>query len=153
MKARRGFVNLIGQTPLFELSSLSKRSGCTILVKAEFMNPGGSVKDRAALSMVRSSETSGALSPGGIIVEGTAGNTGIGLIHVANACGYKCVLYLPNTQSVEKMHALTCLGADVRAVPAVPFADDMNYNHQAKRFAQETEGGKNLKFISKFFFK
>jgi cysteine synthase A len=106
------------------------------------MNPGGSVKDRAAWGLVQDAEAQGLLTPGkgGIVVEGTAGNTGIGLAHVCRARGYQCTIYMPNTQSREKIDLLRSLGADVRPVPAVPLADPMNYNHQAKAYAQATPG-------------
>ncbi|KAI9505499.1 Cysteine synthase 1 [Coemansia spiralis] len=130
-----GFVGAIGNTPLVRINSLSKETGCEILGKAEFMNPGGSVKDRAALFVVEDAERKGLIRPGGTVVEGTAGNTGIGLAHVCRAKGYKCVIYMPNTQSQEKIDLLKMLGADVRPVPAVAFDDPMNYNHQAKRYA------------------
>ncbi|KAJ3414766.1 Nuclear import receptor [Chytridiales sp. JEL 0842] len=133
-----GLVGAIGNTPLLHLKHLSKETGRTILAKAEFMNPGGSVKDRAALYLVKDAEERGLLKPGtrGTVVEGTAGNTGIGLAHVCRARGYDCVIYMPNTQSQEKIDLLRSLGADVRPVPAVPFTDPMNYNHQAKAFAE-----------------
>ncbi|KAJ2624562.1 Cysteine synthase 1, partial [Coemansia sp. RSA 1290] len=118
------------------INSLSKETGCEVLGKAEFMNPGGSVKDRAALFVVEDAERKGLIKPGGTVVEGTAGNTGIGLAHVCRAKGYKCVIYMPNTQSQEKIDLLRMLGADVRPVPAVPFDNPDNYNHQAKRFAE-----------------
>lgn len=126
----------IGETPLVRLDRLSAATGCTIYGKAEFMNPGGSVKDRAARRIVEDAEAKGQIKAGGTIVEGTAGNTGIGLAHVCRARGYKCVIYMPNTQSQEKIDLLRMLGADVRPVPAVAFTDTMNYNHQAARFAQ-----------------
>ncbi|KAF0692049.1 Aste57867_16816 [Aphanomyces stellatus] len=135
---KHGFVGTVGSTPLIRLGSLSAATGCTILAKAEFLNPGGSVKDRAALFVVEESEKAGLLKPGGIVVEGTAGNTGIGLAHVCAAKGYKCVIYMPNTQSQEKIQALQFLGADVRPVPAVPFTDPLNYNHQAAAYAATT---------------
>jgi cysteine synthase A len=134
----KGFVGAIGNTPLIRLETLSKLTGCNIYGKAEFMNPGGSVKDRAALYVVMDAEKKG-LKPGGTIVEGTAGNTGIGLAHVCRAKGYRCVIYMPNTQSQEKIDLLKMLGADVRPVPAVPFTDPKNYNHQAKAFAESIE--------------
>ncbi|RQM24255.1 hypothetical protein B5M09_001773 [Aphanomyces astaci] len=109
----RGFIGTIGNTPLIRIGSLSDATGCNILAKAEFLNPGGSVKDRAALYVVEESEKAGLLKPGGIVVEGTAGNTGIGLAHVCAAKGYKCVIFMPNTQSQEKIQALQFLGADV----------------------------------------
>ncbi|KAI9209597.1 tryptophan synthase beta subunit-like PLP-dependent enzyme [Polychytrium aggregatum] len=135
-----GFTGAVGNTPLIRLNHLSKETGCDIYGKAEFMNPGGSVKDRAALFVVKDAEERGLLQPGGTVVEGTAGNTGIGLAHVCRSRGYKCVIYMPNTQSQEKIDLLKMLGADVRAVPAVPFTDPANYNHQAKAFAETTAG-------------
>ncbi|KAG8880575.1 hypothetical protein FRB97_000670 [Tulasnella sp. 331] len=131
-----GFVGAIGNTPLIRLSKLSEETGCDILGKAEFQNPGGSVKDRAALYVVKDAEEKGSLKPGGTVVEGTAGNTGIGLAHVCRSKGYKCVIYMPNTQSQEKIDLLRMLGADVRPVPAVAFENADNYNHQAKRYAE-----------------
>ncbi|KAG8931147.1 hypothetical protein FRC03_010547 [Tulasnella sp. 419] len=131
-----GFVGAIGNTPLIKLETLSKETGCTILGKSELQNPGGSVKDRAALYVVKDAEERGLLKPGGTVVEGTAGNTGIGLAHVCRAKGYKCVIYMPNTQSQEKIDLLRMLGADVRPVPAVAYENPQNYNHQAKRFAE-----------------
>jgi len=132
-----GMPGAVGNTPLIRLRSLSEETGCDILVKAEFANPGGSVKDRPAAYLVADAEASGALQPGGTVVEGTAGNTGIGLAHVCNAKGYRCVVYMPDTQSQEKMDALHMLGADVRPVPVVPYSDPLNFNHRAKRFAEE----------------
>ncbi|PHH70695.1 hypothetical protein CDD80_5793 [Ophiocordyceps camponoti-rufipedis] len=114
--------------------------GCTILGKAEFMNPGGSVKDRAALWVVRDAEAKGNLRAGGTVVEGTAGNTGIGLAHVCRSRGYRLVIYMPDTQSRAKMDLLRLLGADVFAVPAVPWDNEANYNHQARRHAERVEG-------------
>ncbi|KAI9326932.1 cysteine synthase [Zopfochytrium polystomum] len=130
-----GFVGAIGNTPLLRLRALSEATGCNVLGKAEFMNPGGSVKDRAALFVVKDAEERGLLKEGGTVVEGTAGNTGIGLAHVCRARGYRCVIYMPNTQSQEKIDLLRSLGADVRPVPAVPFTDPANYNHQARDYA------------------
>jgi cysteine synthase len=135
MDIKPGFAGTIGNTPLIRLEGLSAETGCEILGKAEFLNPGGSVKDRAALWMIREHERSGALEPGGIVVEGTAGNTGIGLAHVCNARGYGCVIYMPDTQSPEKVEILKVLGAEVRQVPAVPYKDPLNYQHQAGRYA------------------
>ncbi len=135
MHTLNGLEEAIGNTPLIRIKSLSEETGCDILGKAEFMNPGGSVKDRAALWMVREAEKSGALQPGGTVVEGTAGNTGIGLLHVCNARGYKSVIYMPDNQSQEKVDILRTLGAEVRVVPTVPYRDDMNYQKQAGRFA------------------
>ncbi|KAI9298122.1 pyridoxal phosphate-dependent enzyme, beta subunit, partial [Neoconidiobolus thromboides FSU 785] len=134
-----GFIGAIGNTPLIRINSLSKETGCEILAKAEFMNPGGSVKDRAALYVVLDAEEKGLLKPGGTVVEGTAGNTGIGLAHVCRAKGYKCVIYMPNTQSQEKIDLLKMLGAEVYPVPAVAFENPENYNHQAKRHAEKLE--------------
>ena len=136
-----GFEASVGNTPLIRINSLSEETGCEILGKAEFLNPGGSVKDRAALWMVREHEKSGALQPGGTVVEGTAGNTGIGLVHVCNARGYDTVIYMPNNQSQEKVALLKTLGAEVREVPVVPYADDMNYQKQAGRYAEWLDGG------------
>lgn len=136
MDIRSGFAGTIGNTPLIRLNKLSEETGCEILGKAEFLNPGGSVKDRAALWMVSEHERSGALRPGGTVVEGTAGNTGIGLAHVCNARGYRCIIYMPDTQSPEKVTLLETLGAEVRQVPAVPYKDPDNYQKQAGRFAQ-----------------
>ena len=129
----------IGNTPLIRLSRLSQETGCEILGKAEFQNPGGSVKDRAALYVVRDAEERGLLRPGGTVIEGTAGNTGIGLAHVCRSKGYNLVIYMPNTQSQAKVDLLRLLGATVYPVPAVPFEDPQNYNHQAKRHAESLE--------------
>ena len=126
----------IGNTPLIRLPHLSAQTGCTILGKAEFQNPGGSVKDRAALYVVRDAEERGLLKPGGTVVEGTAGNTGIGLAHVCRARGYKLVIYMPNTQSQGKIDLLRLLGAEVYPVPAVAWENPENYNWQAKRHAE-----------------
>ncbi|OQO15073.1 Cysteine synthase 1 [Cryoendolithus antarcticus] len=133
--AHDGFISAIGNTPLIRLKKLSEETGCEVLGKAEFQNPGGSVKDRAALYVVKDAEERGLLKPGGTVVEGTAGNTGIGLAHVCRSKGYKCVIYMPNTQSQGKIDLLRLLGADVRPVPAVAFENPENYNHQAKRYA------------------
>ena len=137
MSITQGFCGTVGSTPLIEIPSLSKFTGCRILGKAEFLNPGGSVKDRAALGIVLDAISTGKLKPGGTIVEGTAGNTGIGLTHVANALGYKTIIVIPNTQSQEKMDYLRAIGADVRPVPAVPYSNPENFNHVAKRLAEE----------------
>jgi cysteine synthase A len=137
MDIRNGLAGAVGETPLLRLDSLSRETGCEILGKAEFMNPGGSVKDRAALWIVQDAERSGALRPGGTVVEGTAGNTGIGLAHICNARGYRCVIIIPQTQSPEKMDLLRTLGAEVRAVPAAPYADANNYVKIAGRVAAE----------------
>jgi cysteine synthase A len=137
---RDGFVETIGNTPLIRLQAASEATGCEILGKAEFMNPGGSVKDRAAWWMIREAEKSGALQPGGTVVEGTAGNTGIGLAHICRARGYSCVIYMPDNQSREKVDILETLGADVRVVPTVAYNDAMNYQKQADRYAQSRAG-------------
>lgn len=126
----------IGNTPLIKLHKLSAETQCTILGKAEFQNPGGSVKDRAALYVVRDAEERGLLKPGGTVVEGTAGNTGIGLAHVCRSLGYNLVIYMPDTQSQGKIDLLRLLGAEVYPVPAVAWENDMNYNWQAKRHAE-----------------
>jgi cysteine synthase A len=128
----------IGQTPLIKLRGASEATGCTILGKAEFMNPGGSVKDRAGLYIIADAERRGALKPGGTIVEGTAGNTGIGLTLVGNARGYRCVIVMPETQSQEKIDFLRMIGADLRLVPAKPYRDPGNYVHVSRRMAEET---------------
>ncbi|HET9664486.1 MAG TPA: cysteine synthase A [Burkholderiales bacterium] len=127
----------IGRTPLIKLRRASEQTGCTILAKAEFLNPGGSVKDRAALFIVRDAEERGLLRPGGVIVEGTAGNTGIGLALVANARGYRSVIVIPETQSQEKKDALRQYGADLREVPAVPYASPNNYVKVSGRLAED----------------
>ena len=136
MDIKDGLVGAIGNTPLIRIHSLSEETGCDILGKAEFMNPGGSVKDRAAWWMVREAEKAGTLKPGGTVVEGTAGNTGIGLLHVCNSRGYKAIIYMPDNQSQEKVDILETLGAEVRQVPTVPYRDEMNYQKQAGRFAE-----------------
>ncbi|CAG8957180.1 hypothetical protein HYFRA_00009381 [Hymenoscyphus fraxineus] len=135
----KGLTGAIGNTPLIRLNTLSKQTGCEVLGKAEFMNPGGSVKDRAALFLVQHFESLGLLKPGGTVVEGTAGNTGIGLAHVCRSKGYKLVIYMPNTQSQGKIDLLRLLGAEVYPVPAVAFDNPENYNHQAKRHAERLE--------------
>ena len=137
MTVRKGFVDAVGNTPLFRLAGLSAETGCEILAKAEFLNPGGSVKDRAAKWIVLDAERRGALSPGGTVVEGTAGNTGIGLAHVCNARGYRLILLMPDNQSPEKYALLEALGAEVRKVPVVPYSNPAQYQHQAGRLAQE----------------
>src|ERR687891_1249329 len=127
----------IGDTPLIRLARASELTGCNIFGKAEFLNPGGSVKDRAALFIVKDAEERGLLKPGGVIVEGTAGNTGIGLALVANARGYRTVIVIPETQSQEKKDALRQSGADLREVPAVPYANPNNYVKVSGRLAEE----------------
>jgi cysteine synthase A len=139
MDIKRGFVEAIGNTPLIRLNSFSDATGCEILGKAEFLNPGGSVKDRAALYMIEDAERRGILKPGGTVVEGTAGNTGIGLAHICNAKGYKCLIIIPETQSPEKIETLRTLGAEVRTVPAVPYKDPNNYVKLSGRIASEIE--------------
>jgi len=127
----------IGHTPLIRLRRLSELTGCEILAKAEFMNPGGSVKDRAALGIIEDAEMRGLLPPGATIVEGTAGNTGIGLTVVGLAKGYRTVVVIPETQSIEKISLLRTLGAEVLTVPEKPYSDPGNYNHVAQRLASE----------------
>jgi len=135
-----GFVGAVGHTPLIRLHALSALTGCEILGKAEFMNPGGSVKDRAALGILLEAEQEGILQPGGTVVEGTAGNTGIGLTHLCNARGYQALIVIPDTQSAEKIGLLRSLGAEVRTVPAVPYRDPNNYVRLSGRIAAETPG-------------
>jgi cysteine synthase A len=130
-------INAIGNTPLIKLQKASDETGCNILGKAEFMNPGQSVKDRAALFIIRDAEKKGFLKPGGTIVEGTAGNTGIGIALVANALGYKSVIVIPDTQSQEKKDMLRLAGAELIEVPAVPYKDDNNYVKYSGRLAAE----------------
>ncbi|KAK3712111.1 Cysteine synthase 1 [Vermiconidia calcicola] len=137
--AKDGFISAIGNTPLIKLKQLSKETGCEVLGKAEFQNPGGSVKDRAALYVIQDAEERGLLHPGGTVVEGTAGNTGIGLAHVCRSKGYKLVIYMPDTQSQGKIDLLRLLGAEVFPVPAVAYENPQNYNHQAMRHAEQTE--------------
>jgi len=137
MNVRDGFIEAVGNTPLIKLRRASEETGCTILGKAEFLNPAGSVKDRAALAIVKDAEAKGLLKPGGVIVEGTAGNTGIGLAHVANALGYRTVIVIPETQTQEKKDALRQAGAELIEVPAVPYKDPNNYSKQSGRLADE----------------
>jgi cysteine synthase A len=136
-KIRDGFVGAVGNTPLIRLRGASQLTGCSILGKAEFLNPGGSVKDRAALYIILDAEKRGALKPGGVIVEGTAGNTGIGLALAGNARGYRTVIVIPDTQSQEKKDMLRLCGAELREVPAVPYKDPNNYVHVSERLAKE----------------
>jgi cysteine synthase A len=131
---------LVGNTPLVRLSGPSERTGCTVLGKCEFMNPGGSVKDRAALFIIDDAEASGALKPGGTIVEGTAGNTGIGLAVIGAARGYRLIIVMPETQSQEKKDALVALGAKLVLVPATSYANPGHYVHTSRRLAEETPG-------------
>ncbi|WP_413203782.1 cysteine synthase A [Rhodospirillum sp. A1_3_36] len=137
MDIRDGFLGAIGGTPLIRLDWASRMTGREILGKAEFMNPGGSVKDRAALAIIRNALDSGALKPGGTIVEGTAGNTGIGLTLVASAIGCKTVIVMPETQSQEKKDTLRLIGADLRLVPALPYKDPGNYVRYSETLAKE----------------
>src|SRR5690554_6847057 len=137
MDVRAGFVEAIGSTPLIRLRKASELTGCEILGKAEFLNPGGSVKDRAALFIIEDAERKGLLRKGGVIVEGTAGNTGIGLALVGNARGYKTVIVIPETQTQEKKDMLRLAGADLREVKAVPYKDPNNYVKYSGRLAEE----------------
>jgi cysteine synthase A len=133
-------LSLIGNTPLVKLAGPSAETGCTILGKAEYANPGASVKDRAALDIVQDAEERGTLKPGGTIVEGTAGNTGIGIALVANARGYKTIIVMPDSQSKEKMDTLRALGAELVLVPPAPFANPGHFVHTSRRIAEETPG-------------
>jgi cysteine synthase A len=137
MSIEDGFVGAVGNTPLIRLRGVSEETGCEILGKAEFMNPGGSVKDRAAKWIVLAAERRGTLKPGGTVVEGTAGNTGIGLAHVCNARGYKCVIVMPDNQAAEKYQIIEALGAELRKVPAVPYSNPNQFQKVAGRLAQE----------------
>ncbi|CAM3794764.1 cysteine synthase A [Litorimonas haliclonae] len=130
-------LDLIGNTPLIRLQEASAMTGCNILGKAEFLNPGQSVKDRAALSIIRHAEDQGTLSPGGVVVEGTAGNTGIGLAMVCSALGYRCKIVMPRTQSQEKKDSVKLLGAELIEVDAVPYSNPGNYIHTSQRLAEE----------------
>ncbi len=131
---------LIGNTPMVRLRGPSKAAGCDIYGKCEFANPGASVKDRAALYIVKDAEEKGLLQPGGTIVEGTAGNTGIGLALVGNARGYRTIIVMPETQSREKMDTLRALGAELVTVPAAPYKNPGHFVHTSRRLAEETEG-------------
>jgi cysteine synthase A len=137
MPIRDGIVDAIGNTPLIKLERASAATGCTILGKAEFMNPGGSVKDRAGRQMILEAEARGELKPGGLVVEATAGNTGIGLALVANARGYRTLIVIPETQSQEKKDALRLFGADLVEVPALPYSNPDNYQHVGRRLAEQ----------------
>ena len=137
MTVKKDFIDLIGNTPMVRLTAASEKTGCEILGKCEFLNPGGSVKDRAALSIVRDAERKGLLKPGGVIVEGTAGNTGIGLALVGNALGYRSTIVIPETQSQEKKDMLRLCGAELIEVPAVPYRDPNNYVKYSGRLAEE----------------
>jgi cysteine synthase A len=140
MSVKEGFIGAVGDTPLIRLHRLSAETGCEILGKAEFMNPGGSVKDRAAKWIVLDAERRGLLKPGGTVVEGTAGNTGIGLAHVCNARGYKCVIVMPDNQAAEKYQIIEALGAELRKVPAVPYSNPNQYQKVAGRLSEELPG-------------
>src|SRR6185312_3369681 len=137
MQVRDGIVEAIGHTPLIKLEAASAATGCTILGKAEFMNPGGSVKDRAGRQMILEAEKNGDLRPGGLVVESTAGNTGIGLAVVANARGYRTIIVIPETQSQEKKDVLRLFGAELVEVPALPYSNPNNYQHVGRRLAEE----------------
>ena len=137
MQIRDDVVEAIGNTPLIKLTAASAATGCTILGKAEFMNPGGSVKDRAGRQMILEAEKRGELRPGGLVVEATAGNTGIGLALVANARGYRTIIVIPQTQSQEKKDVLRLFGAELVEVPAVPYSNPNNYQHVGRRLAEE----------------
>ena len=137
MDIQDGTVAAIGNTPLIKLKKASEETGCTILGKAEFMNPGGSVKDRAGRQMILEAEKRGELRPGGLVVESTAGNTGIGLALVANARGYRTVICIPETQSQEKKDMLRLCGAELVEVPALPYSNPNNYQHVGRRLADE----------------
>ena len=136
-----GFCGAVGRTPLLRLRHLSEATGCEILGKAEFMNPGGSLKDRAALAMIEDAEASGALRPGGTIVEGTAGNTGVGLALCGLARGYRSLFIVPDNFSHEKTDLLKSFGAEVRRVPPKPYRDPENFQHIARRTAEGIAGG------------
>ncbi len=140
MSAVAGFIGAVGNTPLIRLRRASEETGCEILGKAEFMNPGGSVKDRAAAAIVADAERRGQLAPGGTVVEGTAGNTGIGLAHVCNARKYRCVIVMPDNQSPEKYRLLEMLGAEVHKVPVVPYSNPNQYQKVAQRLAASLPG-------------
>lgn len=133
----KSVLDLIGNTPLIRLKDASEMTGCEILGKAEFLNPGQSVKDRAALSIIRHAEKSGALRPGGVVVEGTAGNTGIGLAMVCAALGYRCKIVMPRSQSQEKKDSIKLLGAELIEVDALPYSNPGNYIHTSQRLAEE----------------
>ena len=132
----RRLVECVGNTPLIRLNHLSDATGCEILGKAEFMNPGGSVKDRAALGMILEAQKTGALKPGGIIVEGTAGNTGIGLAMIGRALGHRTVIVMPDNQSDEKVATLKGYGAEVKLIPAVPYKNPEHFVHTSGRLAE-----------------
>jgi cysteine synthase A len=140
VNVRDGFMGCVGDTPLIRLRAFSEETGCQILGKAEFLNPGGSVKDRAAKWIVLDAERRGLLHPGGTVVEGTAGNTGIGLAHVCKARGYRCLIVMPDNQSAEKYRMIEALGAELRMVPAVPYSNPNQYQKVAERVAAQLPG-------------
>lgn len=140
MNVKPDALALIGDTPLVRLKGPSEATGCEILAKCEFMNPGGSVKDRAALSIIQDAERQGLIAPGGTIVEGTAGNTGIGLALVGNAKGYRTIIVMTDTQSREKQDTLRALGAELVLVPPTAYSNPAHYVHTSRRIAEETEG-------------
>jgi cysteine synthase len=148
MQIRDGIVDAIGHTPLIKLKRASEATGCTILGKAEFMNPGGSVKDRAGLQMILEAEKRSELRPGGLVVEATAGNTGIGLAVVADARGYRTLIVIPQTQSQEKKDMLRLCGAELIEVPALPYSNPNNYQHIGKRLAEQLKTEKNGAFFA-----
>ena len=137
MQSCEGIVEAIGNTPVIKLKRASEQTGCTILGKAEFMNPGQSVKDRAARQMILEAEKRGEIMPGGLVVESTAGNTGIGLALVANARGYRTLIVIPETQSREKKDTLRLCGAELLEVPALPYSNPDNYQHIGRRLADD----------------
>src|SRR5690349_12514822 len=137
MNVGSGFIGSIVNTQLLKLRAASEATGCDVYGKAEFLNPGGSIKDRAALAIIKDAEDRGELEPGGVIVEGTAGNVGIGIALVANARGYRSVIVMPDTQSQEKKDMLRLCGADLRLIPAVPYSDPNNYARYSGRLAEE----------------
>lgn len=140
MSIAEGFAGAVGNTPLIRLSRLSAETGCDILGKAEFMNPGGSVKDRAARAIIAAAQRDGSLRPGGTVVEGTAGNTGISLAHLCHALGYRCVIVMPDNQSPEKFEILRTLGVELETVKPVPYADPNHYQKVARQRAAEIDG-------------
>jgi len=137
---KTGMCAQIGNTPLIKIPKLSEWSSCEVLGKAEFLNPGGSVKDRAALGIIQEAIASGALGPGGVVVEGSAGNTGIGLAHICSQLSLCCIVVIPETQSPEKMRILKALGTDLRVVPAQPYSSEEHFTKIARRIAEETPG-------------
>lgn len=152
MTLQNNITQLIGNTPLIKLKQISEQTGCNIYGKAEFLNPGSSVKDRTALGIIRAAEESGALEPGGTIVEGTAGNTGIGLTLLANALGYKSVVVMPMTQSKEKIDSLELFGADLHLVPGTSYTDPNHYTHTAEKLAETLakKGGGSVIWANQF---